>query len=111
MKRLLMVFSFLFFLSVVTMAQSSPRLQEPTSQDSPALFAVDAQACNACNDRCVQARENCRAMACAHAGGKSRNASACDGGNPDVYAKEAQGCSNREVACKNSCTNSAACKY
>jgi hypothetical protein len=111
MKRLSMGVTFLALLSLLAVAQSAPRSQKTASQSAPELLAVDAQACNACNDRCVQARENCRALACAHAGGKSRNASACDGGNPDVYAKEAQKCSNTEVTCKNGCTNSAACKY
>jgi len=99
-----------WILVAVVFLLSAGVIQQIAFTASPVKAQVASKACVACLDRCVQIRESCRSQACARAGGKDRNAGACDGGNAQVYSDGARACGNQEVACKNQCQSTAACK-
>ena len=117
LKREWILVMVVLFLSVAVMHQIAFSTPLTSAAANNFLLGVGTQqnpnlaspGCKACRDHCVQAREHCRTQACVHSGGKDRNAGACDGGNQQAYANEAQGCYKNELACNDSCQKGA-CK-
>src|SRR5579864_748291 len=69
-------------------AQRTPSLDhdylEGIAQQNPNLASP---ACKACRDTCVNRREQCKSLACTHAGGKNKGPQ-CDTGNNPAWNQQ-----------------------
>jgi hypothetical protein len=77
---------------------------EPVAQQNP---NVASPACVACRDNCVNRREQCKNLACTHAGGKNKGPQCDTQNNPNWdgqrFQNELKACTDQEIACKNQC--------
>jgi len=99
-------------IGVCANAQKTPSLKHDYL-DGVAQQGVASPGCRACRDNCVNRREQCKNLACTHAGGRNKGPQCDTGGNPNWNQKrfedELKACTENEKGCWSQC-DAGACR-
>lgn len=92
-------------------AQSSPNFDHDYLERVQQNPNLASPGCQACRNSCVNHREQCKSLACSHAGGKNKGVQCDTGGNPgwnqQRFENELKACTENEKTCWNQCEGGA----